>query len=205
MSLSGGGRGTRVFSPASGGGERRMRTAVGLVRRLADVGLRYRLRELQLLAVPVAAAFLPVLFDGAPATPATQATQATQALLHPLVFGLALCLMYLAANAALTLLLPWVDQHLLPVAAMLISAHYALASTPSLGWETRFPLGGALIALYTVLGVRLVSLTVSPVRPRRARAAPPVSPRTWPLWLGAALLLCATALLTLAASRTLHA
>src|SRR5687767_11314952 len=132
------------------GGEQRVRAAVGLVRRLADVGLRYRLRELQLLAVPCGAAFLPAFFarDSAPAAP------------------------------------------------MLLSAHYALAVSVSSEWGNHFPLAGALIALYAVLGMRLARLTVSPARPRRARAPRVFARRRWPLWLSAALLLFATAILT---------
>ena len=196
MSGGSGGRRTSVFAPASSGGERRVRTAVGLARRLADLGLRYRLRELQLLAVPCAAAFLPSVFARDPFLSVLP--------VHPVVLGFVLSLAYLGVNAALSLALPWLDQHLLPVAAMLTSAHYSLAVSIRTEWETHFPLAGALIALYTVLGVRLVRLTVSPVRPRRVRTLRAIALRRWPLWLGAALLLLATAVLTLAAALSLR-
>lgn len=186
-------RRTKVFDAASSGGEQRVRTAVGIARRLADVGLRYRLRELQLLAFPCAMVFVPALF-------------ASPTQISPIASAIALCLVYLAANAALTLALPWVDQHVLPVLAMLLSTHYALAilgstaSSARIEWETSFPLVGGLIALYAALGVRLVRLALPPAKPERV-PGPPTAPKLWPLRAGATLLLLATGVLTAAVAQ----
>ena len=187
-----GARGTKAF--ASRGGEQRVRTAVGFVRRLADIGLRYRFRELQLLLVPCAVTFLPVVFP--PALPVPLAV----APMSPLVVALGLSLIWLAANAALTVALPWVDQHVLPVAAMLVSTHYALARLPAVQIEW-FPMTAGLIALYAALGVRVTRLAFSPRRRGRRRTSR--SAGRAPLRLGAAILLFATVLLTLTAARNL--
>ena len=188
-------RGTKTF--ASSGGEQRVRTAVGFARRLADVGLRYRFRELQLLLIPCAMAWLPAMFP-----PALSIPLAPLAPLPPVVTALALSVVWLAANAALTLALPWVDQHVLPVAAMLVSTHYALGRLPTVQIEW-FPMTAGLIALYAALGVRVTRLAFPPRR--RGRRSTARSASRAPLWLGAAILLLATTLLTLAAVRALPA
>ncbi|HET7771364.1 MAG TPA: hypothetical protein VFN74_21515 [Chloroflexota bacterium] len=173
-------RGSRAF--ASRGGEQRVRTAVGLARRLADVGLRYRRRELQLLVIPCLLAWLPVVFPPTVSSP-----------VHPLVAALALCFLWLSANVALSFALPWLDQHFLPVAAMTASTHYALALLPTVQIEW-FPMTGGLIALYTAFGVRLASLAI----PRRRRPARRHFAGRAAFWLGSALLVLAAALLTVA-------
>ena len=179
-------RGTKVF--ASRGGEGRVRAAVGLARRLAGFGLRYRFRELQLLLIPCAMAWLPVVAP--PALPAP---------IPAPVAALGLCLLWLAANAALTLALPWVDQHVLPAVAMLASTHYALALLPTVHIEW-FAMTGGLIALYAALGVRLASLAI-PRRRTRGTGRRLVGRAAF--WLGVAVLLSSTALLTAALGRTL--
>lgn len=191
---TGSARGTKVF--ASRGGEQRVRTAVGFVRRLANIGLRYRFRELQLLLVPCAVTFLPAVFP--PALPVPLAPLAHFASVPPLVVALGLSLVWLAANAALTVALPWVDQHVLPVAAMLVSTHYALARLPTVQIEW-FPMTAGLIALYAALGVRVTRLAFSPRR--RGRRRPSRAAGRAPLRLGAAILLFAIVLLTLTAAR----
>ena len=179
------GRGTRVF--ASRGGEKRVRAAVGLARRLADVGLRYRRRELQLLVIPCALAWLPVIFPPTVSVP-----------VHPLGAALGLCVLWLAVNVALSFALPWLDQHFLPVAAMTASTHYALALLPTVQIEW-FPMTGGLIALYTAFGVRLARLAI----PRRTRrSARRRSAGRAAFWLGAAILVCATILLSAAIARS---
>ena len=188
MSESGPQKGTRVF--ASRGGEQRVRTAVGLARRLVDVGLRYRLRELQLLLIPCALAWQPVLFPPALASP-----------VHPLVAALGLTLLWLVANAALSFALPWVDQHLLPVVAMSASTHYALALLPTVQIEW-FPMTAGLIALYAALGARVAFLAI-PRRRRRAVGARNAGRTAF--WLGNAILLFATVLLTVALARAFFA
>ena len=177
--------GTRAF--ASRGGEQRVRAAVGLARRLADVGLRYRRRELQLLFVPCLLNWLPVVFPPIVSSP-----------VHPLVAALALSFLWLAANVALSFALPWLDQHFLPVAAMTASTHYALALLPTVQIEW-FPMTSGLIALYTAFVVRLASLAIPR---RRRRSARRQSAGRAAFWLGAALLIVAAVLLTAAIARS---
>ena len=147
------------FTPASRGGEQRVRLAVGLARRTVGFALRYRLRELQLLAAPcciaLLAAWLP-LSGGVGLGPA------------PVAMALGFCLLVLACNAALTGVAPWADQHLWPVVALLLAMRLSAGSPVAgmvaaagpggeLGQVTQAPgLPGtaAVVSLYAVLATR---------------------------------------------------
>ena len=153
---------------------------MGLVRRLVEIGLRYRLRELQLLLLPCAVAFLPAVFSTGRSTA-----------VPPLVSAMLLSVAFLASNVALSVRSPWLDQHLLPIAAMLIAAHAVLGgAVPAVDVASGQALLAAQLALYAALGVRLARLAIKP------RAAGRRPSNRWPLYAGAVLLLIAASLVT---------
>ena len=143
-----------------------MRLAVGLARRAVGLASRYRLRELQMLAAPcclvLAAPWLSQV-GGAGQAPVAGMT---------VVVALGYCLLMLACTAVLTIAAPWADQHLWPVAALLLALRLVLGV-----WEPPVPVAAsalpgdrgelalvtqalslpgtaAVIALYAVLATR---------------------------------------------------
>lgn len=112
------GTGGVPFVPASHGGERRVRALVTVTRRLATFALRYRLRELQLLVIPCAI----VLVTVASLSP----EPALRGALPVGLMAAGFTLMVVLCNALLTWVAPWADQHLWPVAALLLALDLAL-------------------------------------------------------------------------------
>ena len=135
-----------------------MRLAVGLARRAVAFASRYRLRELQLLAAPcciaLLAAWVPLMGSLGPGPTHT-------------VAALGFCLLAVACTAALTAVAPWADQHLWPVAALLLALRLAAGASVAgvvdagpddqLAWVTQalgLPGTAAVVSLYAVLATR---------------------------------------------------
>ena len=147
------------FVPASRGGERRARALMRFTRQVVTFGLRYRWRELQLLAVPCAMALAAAWLSPAPLpTPAALAPAA-------ILVGL-----LLAGNAGLSWLAPWADQHPLPLVALLLVSGFATtaAGAPE---GVRPHLMGAVGAVLVVVGVATLPAAIDSILAGRAGGA----------------------------------
>jgi hypothetical protein len=167
--------GARSFVPASRGGERRVRALVRFARHAVSFGLRYRLRELQLLAIPCGVAVVGAVLPPRGAGPDLRTDIAA---------AVVFCLLLLAANVVLTVTTPWADQHLWPVAALLLALQFALALTERVGGAAL--LTPAAVALALVVGTARVA---RPAVRLLAGRRPPRAGR----WTGAAALLVGAA------------
>jgi hypothetical protein len=135
---------TTQVPSASRGGEDRVRTAVRLTRHVATFALRYRWRELQLLAAPCALVILGNWWS-------PSGLPLPNAGLVPAMPMFVLVVLLVAVNVGLSQVAPEADQYLYPVAALLLAIGFLLAmfTQPALGWEwlASHSLGAAALLL----------------------------------------------------------